>query len=141
MWLWAHIFVRTLLASDPDIALTLTPVRPGPVEWPSMDMSLKNPDQVSTATVVAAGLIGGWLTARESGIRPLGTIPLAAAGALAARSWNRKKGPGTAAALTATYIGAFGLSHPLAKKIGAWPAVLTATAGAAATAYLVSDRA
>lgn len=104
-----------------------------------MDMKLKSADQVSTATVVAAGLIGGWLTARESGIRPLGTIPLVAAGTLAARSWNAKKGPVTAVALTATFVGAFGLSHPLAKKIGAWPAVLTVTAGAAAAAWFLSD--
>lgn len=104
-----------------------------------MDMKLKDADQVSTATVVAAGLIGGWLTARESGIRPLGTIPLVAAGTLAARSWNKKKGPGITAALLGTYVGAFGMSHPLAKKIGAWPAVLTVTGAAAAVAYAVSD--
>lgn len=104
-----------------------------------MDMKLKDADQVSTATVVAAGLIGGWLTARESGIRPLGTIPLVAAGTLAARSWNRKKGPGVTAALLGTYVGAFGMSHPLAKKIGAWPAVITAAGTAAAVAYAVSD--
>ncbi|WP_179129746.1 hypothetical protein [Corynebacterium pacaense] len=102
-------------------------------------MKLKSADRVSTATVVSAGLIGGWLTARESGIRPLGTIPLVAAGALAARSWNARRGPVTAAALTATYVAAFGLSHPLAKKIGAWPAVLGATAGAATAAWLLSD--
>lgn len=104
-----------------------------------MDMKLKNADEVSTATVVAAGLIGGWLTARESGIRPLGTVPLVASGALAARSWNKKKGPAVTAALLGTYVGAFGLSHPLAKKIGAWPAVLTATGAVAAIAYAVSD--
>lgn len=104
-----------------------------------MEMKLKSADKVSTATVIAAGLLGGWLTARESGIRPLGTIPLVASGALAARSWNKKKGPAVATALLATYVGAFGLSHPLAKKIGAWPAVLTVTGAAAAAAYVVSD--
>ena len=111
----------------------------GVVRLSDMDMKLKDADQVSTATVVAAGLIGGWLTARESGIRPLGTIPFVAAGALAARSWNKKKGPGVTAALLGTYVGAFGMSHPLAKRIGAWPAVLTATGAAAAVAYMVSD--
>ena len=121
----------------------ITPVRSdateGVVRLSGMDMNLKDADQVSTATVVAAGLIGGWLTARESGIRPMGTIPLVAAGALAARSWNKKKGPGVTAALLGTYVGAFGMSHPLAKRIGAWPAVLTATGAAAAVAYMVSD--
>lgn len=123
--------------------MSAAPARSGTTErvvrLSGMDMNLKDADQVSTATVVAAGLIGGWLTARESGIRPLGTIPLVAAGALAARSWNRKKGPGVAAALLGTYVGAFGMSHPLAKKIGAWPAVLTATGAVAAVAYMVSD--
>ncbi|ALC05641.1 hypothetical protein CDES_06055 [Corynebacterium deserti GIMN1.010] len=102
-------------------------------------MKLNKASNVSTATVVAAGLIGGWLTARESGIRPLGTIPLAASGYLAARSWNEKKGPAVTAGLLAAYVGAFGLSHPLAKKIGAWPSVIAVSAGAAALAYVVSD--
>lgn len=104
-----------------------------------MELKLKDAHKVSTSTVVAAGLIGGWLTARESGIRPLGTIPLVAAGALAGRTWNAKKGPAVTAGLLATYVGAFGLSHPLAKKAGAWPAVIIATAGAAASAYVVAD--
>lgn len=123
--------------------MSAAPARSGTTErvvrLSDMDMKLKDADQVSTATVVAAGLIGGWLTARESGIRPLGTIPLVAAGALAARSWNKKKGPGVTAALLGTYVGAFGMSHPLAKRIGAWPAVLTVTGAAAAVAYMVSD--
>ena len=32
--------------------------------------------EVNTATVVVTGLIGGWLTARETGIRPLGGVVL-----------------------------------------------------------------
>ncbi|MCL0121004.1 hypothetical protein [Corynebacterium pygosceleis] len=105
-----------------------------------MDMTLKKAEDVNTAAVVTTGLIGGWLTARETGIRPLGGVLLGAAGIWAARSWTAKKGPLTAAALTALYVGAFGASHPLAKKIGSWPAVLTVTGAAAATAYAVSDR-
>ncbi|OYN92322.1 hypothetical protein [Parenemella sanctibonifatiensis] len=103
-------------------------------------MSLRPAWTVSTATVVAGGLIGGWLTARESGVRGLGGVVLATAGAYAARSWLTKRGPATTAALSATYLGAFGLSHPLAKKMGGWPAVLTVTAVAAGAAYVASDR-
>lgn len=103
-------------------------------------MGLKNADNVSTAAIVSTGLIGGWLTARETGIRPIGGAVLAAAGLYAGRSWLNKGGPALAAGLGAAYIGAFGLSHPLAKKIGAWPAVLSVTAGAAGAAYLLSDR-
>ena len=44
-----------------------------------------------------------------------------------------------AALLTGAYTAAFGLSHPLAKKIGAWPAVFTAAGASAAAAYLLSD--
>ena len=62
---------------------------------------------VSTAPVTAFGLIGGYLTARETGIRPLG---------------------------------GFGASHPLAKKIGAWPAVLSVAAVSAGAAWAAVDR-
>ncbi|MCW3845430.1 hypothetical protein ONA70_35745 [Micromonospora yasonensis] len=44
------------------------------------------------------------------------------------------------AALVATYVGAFGLSHPLAKRIGAWPSVLAVSALTAAASYAVADR-
>ncbi|AVH88240.1 Hypothetical protein NG00_00939 [Corynebacterium camporealensis] len=43
-------------------------------------IEIKKPEAVSTATTVSVGLIGGWLTARETGIRPLGGVLLAAAG-------------------------------------------------------------
>lgn len=81
-------------------------------------IDIKKPEDVNTAATVAVGLIGGWLTARETGIRPLGGVLLGAAGVWAARSWAAKAGAPTAAGLTALYVGAFGASHPLAKKIG-----------------------
>lgn len=89
---------------------------------------------MSTATVVAGGMLGGWLTARETGIRPLGGVVLAAAGLWAGRSWLATVG------LSALYIGAFGASHPLAKKIGARPSVLTVAAVTSAAAYALADR-
>ena len=101
--------------------------------------TLKPAREVNTAAVVVTGLIGGWLTARETGIRPLGGVILAAAGGYAARSWNAKAGAGTAAGLTALYTLAFGASHPLAKKMGSWPAVITVTAAADGAAYALSD--
>ena len=64
---------------------------------------------------------------------------LAAAAGYAARTWNAKAGAGVAAGLTTGYIGAFGLSHPLAKKMGSWPAVLSVTAATAGAAYALSD--
>ena len=103
-------------------------------------MALRNAHDVRTAPLVALGLVGGYLTARETGIRPLGGVVLAAAGAMAGRTWLAQAGPGTAAALSALYLGGFGASHPLAKRIGAWPAVLTVTAVSAAAAHLLVDR-
>lgn len=103
-------------------------------------IDIKNPKNVSTATVTAFGLLGGWITARETGIRPLGGVVLAAAGVWAGRSWAKKTNPLTTAALSALYVGAFGASHPLAKKIGSWPAVLVVTAVTSIASYLHSDR-
>ncbi|WP_370646353.1 hypothetical protein [Arthrobacter sp. zg-Y238] len=92
-----------------------------------------------TPLITTAGLIGGYQTARSTGNRQLGGAVLAAAGAGAFALWKRDAGTGTAAALTAGYVAAFGLSHPLAKKMGAWPAVYTVT-GAVAAASLVFGR-
>lgn len=101
--------------------------------------AMKDAHEVSTAPLVALGLVGGFLTARETGIRPLGGAVLAAAGAYAARTWYAERGWPTATALSLAYLGGFGLSHPLAKKIGAWPAVFTVTAASAGAAYLAVD--
>lgn len=103
-------------------------------------MQLRNPHTVNSAAVSAFGLIGGYLTARESGIRPLGGVVLGLAGAYAARTWNATSGPAVAAGLGAAYLGAFGGSHPLAKKVGAWPAVLGVTAATSALSYALVDR-
>ncbi|WP_067432149.1 hypothetical protein [Nocardioides jensenii] len=93
-----------------------------------------------TAPVAAAGLVGGYLAARVTGIRPLGGVVLAGAGVLAGRGWLAKSGPATTAALSVIYLGGFGASHPLAKKVGAWPAVLGAAAVSAGAAHVLSDR-
>lgn len=106
----------------------------------SSEQIFKNAADVSTAPVVALGLLGGYLTARETLIRPLGGAVLAAAGAYAGRTWLAKRGAATTVGLSAAYLLGFGLSHPLAKKIGPWPAVLTVTAAAAGASYLLVDR-
>lgn len=96
--------------------------------------------RVPTAAITAGSLIGGWQLARRTGIRPLGGVVLAAGGVLAGREWARRTSPAVTGALVATYVGAFGLSHPLAKRIGAWPSVLAVSAVAAAAAYAAADR-
>ncbi|HJG79233.1 MAG TPA: hypothetical protein K8V08_02340 [Brevibacterium senegalense] len=106
----------------------------------SSEPIFKNASDVSTAPVVALGLLGGYLTARETMIRPLGGAVLAAAGVYAGRTWLAKRGVATTAGLSAAYLLGFGLSHPLAKKIGAWPSVLAVTAATAGASYLLVDR-
>ncbi len=95
--------------------------------------------RIPTAPVVVGSLIGGYLVARKTGVRPLGGIVLAAGGAVAVSQW-RRQGPVTTAILVGTYLGGFGASHPLAKKIGAWPAVLSAAALAGGASYVLADR-
>src|SRR3954470_365160 len=95
---------------------------------------------VPTAPVAAGSLVGGYLVARETGIRPLGGVVLAAAGAWCTRSWARSASPSVAAALLGIYVGGFGASHPLAKRIGAWPSVLSVAAASGASAWLLADR-
>ncbi len=93
-----------------------------------------------TAPIVAASLIGGYYVARETKKRELGGAVLAVGGIVAARSWYRTAGPATTGVLLATYLGGFGASHPLAKKIGAWPSVLTVAGVSGVAAYVLSDR-
>ncbi|MEV0533355.1 hypothetical protein [Kitasatospora sp. NPDC050463] len=90
------------------------------------------PAAAPAALTAAGGLVGGYGVARWTGRRELGGAVLAVAGAGAAAQWHRRSGAATAAALTGLYVAAFGGSHPLAKKIGAWPAVLAVTGVVAA---------
>lgn len=96
--------------------------------------------KLPTAPLVVTGLVGGYLVARETKVRPLGGAVLGACGVLAGRQWLRTAGPVGTVALSALYLGGFGASHPLAKKVGAWPAVLGAAAASATASYLVADR-
>lgn len=103
-------------------------------------MSDKSVKRVLTAPVVGVGLVGGYATARLTGVRPLGGAVLLAAGVVAGRTWLAKAGPVTTGGLAAAYLLGFGLSHPLAKKIGAWPSVLSVAAANAGVSYALVDR-
>jgi hypothetical protein len=95
---------------------------------------------IPTAPVAAAGLVGGYVVARRTKVRPLGGAVLGAAGLMAGRTWARTTGPATTALLSGIYLGGFGASHPLAKKIGPWPAVLSVAAVSAVASYALCDR-
>ncbi|MER6999872.1 hypothetical protein [Streptomyces sp. NPDC000410] len=94
--------------------------------------------RIPAAAVAASGLIGGYGVARWTKKRPLGGVALAAAGAVAARQWQQEAGGKAAAGLSAAYVAAFAGSHPLAKKVGAWPAVFTVAGGVALASWAVT---
>ncbi|MEW1749022.1 hypothetical protein [Streptomyces angustmyceticus] len=95
---------------------------------------------VPTSAIAATGLVGGYAAARWTKKRPLGGVALAAAGAVAAREWRRRAGNATAVALGGAYVAAFAGSHPLAKKIGAWPSVCAVAGGVALASWVAVDR-
>jgi hypothetical protein len=96
--------------------------------------------RLPTSAITAGSLIGGWQLARRTGVRPLGAVVLAAGGVLAGREWARRTTPAVTGALVVTYVAAFGVSHPLAKRIGSWPSVLAVSAVTAAASYAAADR-
>lgn len=96
--------------------------------------------KVPAAAVAAGGLIGGYGVARWTKKRQLGGVVLAAAGATAAQQWRRQAGGKAAGALTVAYVAAFAGSHPLAKKVGAWPSVFGVAGAMALASWAVADR-
>ncbi|MGH9069319.1 MAG: hypothetical protein ACRD0J_17785 [Acidimicrobiales bacterium] len=96
---------------------------------------------VSSSSLLAAlGLLGGFSVARSTGRRGLGGAVFGLAGLLAGRGWQRSGGPLAAAGMGALYAAAMGGSHPLAKKLGAWPSVLVVTGVVGAASELVGRR-
>ncbi len=84
------------------------------------------------------GLAGGFAVARATHNRPLGGAVWALAG-----PWHpglAKSGPWRGLLLGATYAGALGGSHPLAKRVGAWPSVAAVSASTAALNWFLSAR-
>ncbi|SNR72266.1 hypothetical protein [Blastococcus mobilis] len=94
-----------------------------------------------SAVLVAVGLAAGFGVAQGTGIRALGGAVFAVAGLAAGALWLRRRGPGTAVALAALYVGAFVLAHVLAIGVGlpAWLAVSLVTLAAAGVTFRVAD--
>ncbi|RMB86162.1 hypothetical protein [Streptomyces shenzhenensis] len=95
---------------------------------------------VPSSVIAASGLVGGYGVARWTKKRQLGGVVLAVAGAAAAQQWHKQAGPGAAGVLGAAYVAAFAGSHPLAKKIGAWPSVFGVAGAVALASWAVADR-
>lgn len=91
-----------------------------------------------TPVLTSTGLIGGFAVAQRTGHRHWGGIVAATAGLTAMEICRRRRGLGRAVSLGSVYAAALAGSHPLAKKMGAWPAVLSMTAGTAITGQLLA---
>ncbi|MFI7504715.1 hypothetical protein ACIBVL_40840 [Streptomyces sp. NPDC049687] len=96
--------------------------------------------KVPSSVIAAGGLVGGYGVARWTKKRQLGGAVLAVAGAAAAQQWRQRAGGRAAGALSAAYVAAFAGSHPLAKKVGAWPAVFGVAGAVALASWAVADR-
>ncbi|MEU4653801.1 hypothetical protein AB0G32_07640 [Streptomyces sp. NPDC023723] len=96
--------------------------------------------KIPSSLVAAGGLVGGYGVARWTKKRQLGGAVLAVAGTVAATQWQRRAGGRAAGALGAAYVAAFAGSHPLAKKVGAWPAVFGVSGAVALASWAVADR-
>jgi len=92
-----------------------------------------------TASLAAGSLIGGYYVARTTKKRELGGAVLAAGATACTVSWWRMAGPAPALASLGIMMGGFGASHPLAKKVGAWPSVLGVAATTAVASYALTS--
>ncbi|ROQ32577.1 hypothetical protein EDD98_1566 [Streptomyces sp. PanSC19] len=94
--------------------------------------------RIPSPAIAAAGLVGGYAVARWTKKRPLGGAVLAVAGGVAAREWQQAGGAKASVGLTTAYVAAFAGSHPLAKKIGAWPAVFSVAGAMGVASWAVT---
>ena len=95
---------------------------------------------IPTPPVVAGAVLGGYAVGRRTGNRRLAGLALLAGLGFALPRWSGRS-PLLAAGLSAGTVALVGLSHPLSKRLGPWPAVLTTTAAAgvlAAVGYRLS---
>lgn len=90
--------------------------------------------------LTTAGLTGGFGVARATGRRWAGGVVLGAVGATVGTVVARNAGGWRAAVVTGAYLVAFGASHPLAKRLGAWPSVLAVAGAAAVPAAVLAER-
>lgn len=93
-----------------------------------------------TWLIAPLSLILGFAVADVTGVRPLGGIVLFLAALWCGLEWRRTRGLGVALGLVAVYLVAFGLSHPLGREVGSWPAVLAVALVVGAVVWAATAR-
>jgi hypothetical protein len=88
---------------------------------------------VPSPVLIGPAVLGGYAIGRRTGNRRLAGLALAAGLGAALPRWARGPGgsPVLAAALALGTVGLVGVSHPLSRRLGPWPAVLATTTAAA----------
>ncbi len=127
--------IRTFARQGTEEKRPLRWLREGALGVPKLAPVLKLPSPLLTTIVLA----GGFAVARATKNRPLGGVVWASSGLLCIPAW-RKAGLWPGLLLGATYAGALGGSHPLAKRVGAWPSVAIVSASMAALGWALSER-
>ena len=127
--------IRTFARQGTEEKPALGWLREGALGVPKLSPVLKLPSPLLTTI----GLAGGFAVARATKNRPLGGVVWASSGLLCIPAW-RKAGLWPGLLLGATYAGALGGSHPLAKRLGAWPSVAIVSASMAALGWALSER-
>ncbi len=90
--------------------------------------------RTSVALTAALSLVMGFGVASATGARWAGGVVLVLGWAWCVRRWWQV-GPGRAVGLTALFVAAFALSHPLGHLVGAWPSVLLVAVVTGASSY------
>ena len=95
--------------------------------------------RIHPSLLAPAGLVAGFALARSTGRREVGGALFGVVGLVCLRDWVRARGLLTGVLLAGCYGAAMAGSHPLAKRIGAWPAVgVVSAATGVASAVLTS---
>lgn len=96
--------------------------------------------QLPPSLLATAGLISGFAVSRATEHRHWGGVVAAGFGLATAEACRRRTGLPQAAALGGIYAAALTGSHPLAKKMGAWPSVFAVSGATAMAAGLLGRR-
>jgi len=88
-----------------------------------------------TSLLAGVTLAVGFGVAQVTGNRPVGGVVLVVGAAICGYQWWRSAGPIPAFASEFVFFAAFVASHPLAKQMGAWPAVAVVGVATAVISY------
>jgi hypothetical protein len=91
-----------------------------------------------TSLLAGVTLAVGFGVAQVTGNRPVGGVVLVVGAAVCGYQWWQMAGPLPTFACEFVFFAAFIASHPLAKQMGAWPAVAVVGVAAVVISYVLT---